>query len=237
MEIYSIYKITNIINNKSYIGWTSRDVNIRIKEHLYKNKTKNRSPISFASEKYGAENFIHSIIYQSKDYEHSREIETHFIIEHNTLVDTIGGYGYNIDLGGKGHKRSPETIEKHRQKLLGRKQTQEHIDKRKMIGEKNPMYEKGQFGEKNGMFGKKPHNFGKQMSEETRQKLSDSLIGKNKDNISASKKYKITFPDGSIKDITNLKNFCEDHNLVYGVFMRYHKLNIPYRNFTYIKID
>jgi len=55
----------------------------------------------------------------------------------------------------------------------GKKQSHEHIQKRKMVGEKNPMY--GKFGELNPMYGKKgvlsPH-FGKKHSEETKQKIS-----------------------------------------------------------------
>jgi hypothetical protein len=55
----------------------------------------------------------------------------------------------------------------------GKKQSIEHIQKRKMFGEKNPMY--GKFGELNPMYGKKGElspNFGKKHSKETKEKIS-----------------------------------------------------------------
>ena len=141
--IYSIYLITNLVNSKTYIGWTSRDPYKRYREHQSTRTPKRqaRSAISCAIEKYGVENFEFSIVYQSKDYDHCRQIETHFIAEHRSHVEQ---WGYNKDLGGTGHKRSAETIEKHRQKLKGRKQSEEHKKKKgeAIRGEKNGMYGK-----------------------------------------------------------------------------------------------
>lgn len=158
MAIYSIYKIKNLVNNKHYIGWTSRSVENRFNEHCSTTppKYQSRSTISLAIEKHGKENFSCEIIYQSKDYEHSREIETHFIQEYNSLTNSIGGHGYNIDLGGRGHKRSQETIEKHRAKIKGRRQSEEHVrNKANAIrGEKNGMY--GVTGKDHPCYGRKP---------------------------------------------------------------------------------
>ena len=39
--IYSIYLITNLVNNKTYIGWTSRDPYKRFKEHQSTRTPKN----------------------------------------------------------------------------------------------------------------------------------------------------------------------------------------------------
>lgn len=143
-NIYSIYLITNLINHKKYVGYTSNKLGHRFNDHckIAKPKYQDRSTISLAIEKYGRDNFSCQVIFQSKDYDYCRQIETDFIKEYNTLTSTLGGHGYNIDLGGKGHKRSIQTIEKHRAKLLGRKQTEEH-KKRKgfkagnQIGKKN----------------------------------------------------------------------------------------------------
>lgn len=132
ISIYSIYLITNLINNKKYIGYTSNKLGHRFNDHCKTTKPKyqERSPISFAIEKYGKENFLCAVIFQSKDYEYCRHIETDFIIEYDSLTSTQGGHGYNIDKGGMGHKKSPETIEKHRQKLKGRPQSEEHKSKK-----------------------------------------------------------------------------------------------------------
>ena len=128
INIYSIYLITNLINNKKYIGYTSNKLGHRFNDHCKTTKPKyqERSPISFAIEKYGKHNFSCNVILQSNDYEYCRLIETDFIIQYDSLTSTQGGHGYNIDKGGRGHKRSPETIEKHRQKIKGRPQSEEH---------------------------------------------------------------------------------------------------------------
>lgn len=130
--IYSIYLITNKVNDKHYVGYTSNKHGHRFKDHCSTRtpKYQSRSLISLAIEKYGKDNFECTVIYQSKDYEHCRFIETDFITEYNSLSSSLGGHGYNIDAGGRGHKRSQETIEKHRAKLAGRPQSEEHKKKK-----------------------------------------------------------------------------------------------------------
>lgn len=49
-----IYKITNLINNKCYIGKTERTILSRWKEHLQKRKTLDL-PLYRALNKYGIE--------------------------------------------------------------------------------------------------------------------------------------------------------------------------------------
>lgn len=52
--MYSLYKITNILNNKVYIGVTNRDPQIRFEEHKRKSS---KSYISKAIQSDGVENF------------------------------------------------------------------------------------------------------------------------------------------------------------------------------------
>ena len=61
-----IYTITNKINNKIYVGKTSRDPQIRWKEHLtdYRHP---ELPIQRAFKKYGKDNFIFTIIKEVPD--------------------------------------------------------------------------------------------------------------------------------------------------------------------------
>ena len=54
---YKIYKITNIKNNKVYIGQTKRNPRTRYNEHL-----RNEEILKYAGEKYGRENLILEII-------------------------------------------------------------------------------------------------------------------------------------------------------------------------------
>ena len=96
MIIYSIYKIVNHINGKVYIGMTRKGVK-RFKTHIYLSKCK--KPQILIQEKigqYGADNFSFSILYQTKDLEHAKDMESHFIGDYDSLVPK----GYNIHVGG-----------------------------------------------------------------------------------------------------------------------------------------
>jgi len=57
-----IYKITNILNNKCYIGQTSYILERRINLHLKEVKYKTNSPLYNSINKYGLENFKWEII-------------------------------------------------------------------------------------------------------------------------------------------------------------------------------
>lgn len=168
MNIYTIYRITNILNGKIYIGWTSRDPEIRFEEH---SRGKKSSIIGSAIEKYGRENFKFEILYQTKDEIHSKEMEGYFILGNNSLLAEEGGWGYNIDKGGKGHKRSKRTIELHRHKLTGRKQSEDHKRKKSNAIK----------GKNNGMY-----NIG-----ENHPRYGYSLSDTEKQNISMGRKYQI----------------------------------------------
>lgn len=100
--MHTIYMITNKINGKKYIGYTSKENPYhRYIEHVSAAKGKNyqKQNIHKAIRKYGAENFEFSIIYQNecKDLVF-KKMEHQLIIEHNTL----GPYGYNMARGGGG---------------------------------------------------------------------------------------------------------------------------------------
>ncbi len=98
-NIYSIYKITNQINNKMYIGYTGDFVEKRFKAHKALSKSKPTQKISLAMNKHGIENFTVETLYQSYDYAHTFQVmEPHFIDEY----DTYTGTGYNSTFGGIG---------------------------------------------------------------------------------------------------------------------------------------
>ena len=100
MVIYSIYKITNTINNKIYIGFTS-NFELRKRKHLFDVINGKISHLHNAIRKHGINNFSWQIIYQSKDKEYTlNEMEKHFIVENNS--HQIDGFGYNGTYGGQG---------------------------------------------------------------------------------------------------------------------------------------
>jgi group I intron endonuclease len=94
--IYSIYKATNILTDKSYIGFDSHWPN-RQKSHK-RNSQKLNSNIIFynAIRKYGWDNFTWEVLYQSYDENYTLNVmEPYFIKENNSLND-----GYNMTIGG-----------------------------------------------------------------------------------------------------------------------------------------
>lgn len=91
-----LYKITNLVNDKLYIGITSRP-EIRRKEHLYGKPRKNVSLIKQAVIKYGPDNFKFEVICEG-----SREYIVDLEMKAIALYDTINN-GYNIRAGGEDH--------------------------------------------------------------------------------------------------------------------------------------
>ena len=100
-----IYKITNNINNKVYIG-QSINIEKRIKQHFWKAKCE--KDISFNSilhkaiRKYGAENFSWEVL-QECSIEEIDELEQKYIKEYNSISPN----GYNILIGGQKNRRVP----------------------------------------------------------------------------------------------------------------------------------
>lgn len=108
MKYRYIYKITNIINGKIYIG----------KRTCKKEPNKDRYlgsgiKIRLAIKKYGEENFRKDILEICESENELNEREKYYINKFNSLDDKIG---YNIHLGGKGGntgKRSEESKRRH----------------------------------------------------------------------------------------------------------------------------
>ena len=91
-----IYKITNKVNNKSYIGQTRYTIEFRWRQHLHK---KDNTYFHNALHKYGAENFTIDVL-EECDVNHLNEREMFYIAKYDTFNN-----GYNLTLGGDGNKR------------------------------------------------------------------------------------------------------------------------------------
>ena len=110
-----IYKITNNINNKIYIGQTIRDLNARWQEHKkVANQLLNsqsNSPLYQAMRKYGIEHF---------QIEQLEEVENDALDARECYwINFYDSYrqGYNATLGGNGHSDS-YSIVKDKQEIL-----------------------------------------------------------------------------------------------------------------------
>lgn len=96
MEKY-IYKITNLINNKIYIG-QAKDVSQRWYEHCLESATKkNNCKLCNAIRKYGVNNFKVETI--EGPIENYNEREQYWIAYYNTFLDNEKGY--NMTIGGE----------------------------------------------------------------------------------------------------------------------------------------
>lgn len=88
-----IYKITNLINNKVYIGQTSFSLSKRWQEHIKDSERFDR-PLYRAFHKYGIENFNIELI---EETDSPNEREVYWIKSYNAFHN-----GYNATMGGEG---------------------------------------------------------------------------------------------------------------------------------------
>jgi len=97
-----IYKITNSINNKVYIGKTSKTIEERFKEHILDSKRERceKRPLYNAFIKYGIENFFVEEIEKVPTDEKASEREIYWIEYYRSYVGFEDCKGYNATLGG-----------------------------------------------------------------------------------------------------------------------------------------
>lgn len=103
-----IYMITNNINNKQYIGLTSRDYNLRWEQHIAEaNKTNPKSYISRAIKKYGLDNFTFEVI-ETVKRKNPNELRNKLKIKEIKYIEEYGTFlnGYNRTQGGDRIKES-----------------------------------------------------------------------------------------------------------------------------------
>lgn len=104
---YEIYKITNIINDKIYIGYTNKGIENRLHKH-YTNAIYGIDTYFYrAIRKYGIENFKYECIDTANNISDIKNKEIYWINFYNSYKN-----GYNMTTGGDGgnivHQLSPE---------------------------------------------------------------------------------------------------------------------------------
>lgn len=207
-----IYQIKNNINNKIYVGQTTRHLKQRFAEH--KRSKSDCKHLKRAMDKYGVDNFYIEIITVCHTQECANILEDYFIKHFNSIEN-----GYNIREGGSRGKFTAETRKRmslarkgivfspeHKRKLseAGKGKTFQHTDeaKRKIslsqIGRTSPNKGKTLSEEQRGKISKAKSGIkfseehkenlskslmGRKLNEETKRKMSASKIGKtHKDN-------------------------------------------------------
>ena len=115
--MWTIYKLTNQINNKIYIGQTYRSVEERWREHQSHDNT-GYTPLSRAIAKYGWNNFTKEIIDTAISQEEANEKETYWIEYYHCSIAAYGKEsGYNVTTGGDGHCRISQIEQDEIEKL------------------------------------------------------------------------------------------------------------------------
>lgn len=111
--VYKIYLVTNIINDKKYIGLTKRSIQERFNEHL-KASINSDLLLHRAIRKYGKEYFIVKRVDDTIYRDCAEDLEYHYIKAYNCFCNV--GHGYNMTEGGEGtsgYFDIPGSREKH----------------------------------------------------------------------------------------------------------------------------
>ena len=113
-----IYEVTNTVNNKIYIGQTTKTVARRWQQHLSAAKTtKETNALHNAIRKYGPDKFTIELVTTASSREELDRLEQTYISGFNTLSP----HGYNLKNGGANGKYSEETLLKMSKALKGKK--------------------------------------------------------------------------------------------------------------------
>ena len=93
-----IYKITNKINGKVYVGQTARSLNIRWAQHISASNNGSKLHLHCAIRKYGVDNFIVEVIDTATSKEELDCKEKYWI---SYFGSTDNNIGYNCSYGGE----------------------------------------------------------------------------------------------------------------------------------------
>ena len=191
-----IYKATNKINNKMYIGKTTKGLFRRRTEHLCFNEPK--TYFQSAIRKYGPESFEWEILKECSSREELDSSEIFFIGEFKSNTSKIG---YNLTGGGDGFaygELNPVHRPEVKDKII------------KALKSNNGSFRPEVKKKMSAIFK------GRKLSEEHKRSISSGLIGHASptgSDHSKSKKWIVVFPDETEEEIKGLREFCRNHNL------------------------
>lgn len=206
MSFGIIYKVTNKINGKVYIGQTVQKLRRRRKKHISEALlNKNSYHFHGAIRKHGKSNFVWEVLEKCYSQEELNNRETYYIDEYDSV-----NLGYNMRSFGEaqsGWNHSEETKALLSEKVKIRLATKGHPNK----GRKWSKEVRERMGESHR---------GRKQSKQQREKHSICMSGSGNPMYGmsgalapSSKKYIVTFPDGKEQIVHGLHSFCLENGL------------------------
>lgn len=167
-----VYKATNLINNKVYIGQTTRSLQIRRLGHLQCMRDGMDSYFYNALRRHGSGNFNWQVICICPDIDSLNEQEQYYIKYYNSMDREAG---YNLTSGGSCCIMSQETKDKLRLLATDRKPSKETLIKLRNSHLGHYPTKKTRKKMSEARTGAKNCNYGKTPSKETRDKISNTI--------------------------------------------------------------
>lgn len=167
--MHYLYKITNQLNNKVYIGQSNKERERWRQHKYYARQVKPRQFIHRAMKKHGVENFFYEVIATCLTQMDADAIEVLLIKQYDSRNKEKG---YNIAMGGDSAWNAG--LPKERQPMYGKHHTKISKDKSSQsnTGVKKPPHTEEWKKEASRRLK------GHKVSEETKNKISQSQIGK-----------------------------------------------------------
>lgn len=113
---YLVYKISNTVNDRLYVGLTTGSLQKRWREHKCAANTNVDKPLYRAMQKHGVDKFKIELLYTAMSFEDMRQAELKFIKELNAHVND-GGYNLTDHGIQHGDATRPRGEESYRAKL------------------------------------------------------------------------------------------------------------------------
>jgi len=211
-----IYKIQNKINNKLYIGQTTRNIQKRIYEYksAFNLKNHNNPHLYNSFNKYGWDNFEFTIIDTAQTMVELNSKEINYIKLYNSNNKQ---FGYNIELGGCNAIPNEETRQKMSYSHSGIKQSDSWINKRISKAGTNEAKKYGKIktdDEKLELSLKSPKYWeGKVRDEETKRKISETKkingFSEKQKQVICKRVYKINIITNKIIEFESTTNASE----------------------------